>query len=61
MKRTLTVSALWRTVGNMFRSRTVIVPQMRLSGRWLESAGFTEGARVQVLVEQGQLTITLAQ
>jgi hypothetical protein len=31
--------------------------RIRLKGKWLESAGFKAGTRVQVVVEHGKLTI----
>jgi hypothetical protein len=42
--------------GDFFRNK--ITPKIRLSGQWLESAGFRPGHRVQVLMEQpGSLTL----
>ncbi|MDR3571145.1 MAG: SymE family type I addiction module toxin [Candidatus Pacebacteria bacterium] len=35
-------------------------PWIRLSGRWLEEAGFEISGRIRVVVESGRLTITLA-
>jgi hypothetical protein len=34
-----------------------VVPYLRMSGRWLEEHGFTIGSGVQVLVEQGSVTL----
>lgn len=33
------------------------VPYLRMSGRWLEECGFAIGSGVQVLVEQGRVTL----
>lgn len=33
-------------------------PWIRLSGRWLEEAGFEISAKIRVVVEQGKLVIT---
>lgn len=42
--------------GDFFRNK--ITPKIRLSGQWLEKAGFRPGHRVQVLMEQpGSLTL----
>jgi hypothetical protein len=35
----------------------VVVPYLRMSGRWLEEHGFAIGAGVQVVVEQGRVTL----
>lgn len=37
---------------------TVIVPFIRLRGRWLALAGFRPGDRIKVEVDYGRLTIT---
>ena len=34
-----------------------VVPYLRMSGRWLEEHGFAIGSGVQVLVEQGRVTL----
>jgi toxic protein SymE len=60
MSRQLTVSALWRSYGHPSRPQFTKVPHLRLSGRWLEAAGFSTGAAVKVRVDQGQLVITAA-
>jgi len=47
-------------VGQTFQSRgrdEVAVPFIRLSGRWLEQAGFTSGTRIEVRVKTGQLLL----
>jgi hypothetical protein len=38
----------------------VVVPYLRLSGRWLEEHGFAIGGAVQVVVEQGRVTLISA-
>jgi hypothetical protein len=53
--RALTVSTLHRPRRHDY-ARTA---QIRLAGRWLESAGFPRGSRVVVQVQQGQLVISL--
>ena len=35
-----------------------VVPYLRMSGRWLEEHGFAIGAGVQLVVEQGRVTIS---
>jgi hypothetical protein len=43
-------------VGDFFRGK--IKPQILLTGRWLQRAGFEAGHRVQVVIEQpGTLTL----
>jgi Toxin SymE, type I toxin-antitoxin system len=47
-------------VGQTFQTRgheEVAVPFIRLSGRWLEQAGFTSGTRVEVRVKSGKLLL----
>lgn len=42
--------------GDFFRNK--ITPKIRLSGQWLERAGFRPGHRVQIRMEQpGSLTL----
>ena len=49
-----------RTVTITYRLREgVTVPMIRLSGKWLDRAGFREGKRVQVQVENRRLTLIL--
>jgi len=52
------------TIGSLFRSsnaqRGGRVPYERMSGRWLEKAGFACGARLLIAAEEGKLMITLA-
>ena len=47
--RLLTVCGRWREGGRF--------PDLRLTGRWLERAGFGLGQEVEVRVETGRLTI----
>jgi hypothetical protein len=50
--RTLKIEAS----GDFFRGR--VVPKVRLTGQWLERAGFKPGHRVEVITEQpGTLTL----
>jgi hypothetical protein len=35
----------------------VVVPYLRMSGRWLEEHGFVIGAGVRVVVEQGRIVL----
>jgi len=56
MRRRLTISSLW--VGQRSAIEASYCPFIRLSGRWLERAGFRLGQTVTVLVEDGKLTIT---
>ena len=42
--------------GDFFYRR--VRPKIRLSGRWLERAGFRPGSRVTVTVEDGRLVLT---
>jgi hypothetical protein len=53
--RRLTISAQYQPR----RHQLARVPHLRLTGRWLEQAGFTAGARVIVHVLNGQLVITV--
>ncbi len=56
MRRRLTISSLW--VGQRSEYQASFCPFLRLSGRWLEKAGFRIGQSVFVQVENGKLTIT---
>ena len=38
--------------------RPKLYPWIKLSGRWIEHAGFLPGQQVRVTVEHGKLTIT---
>lgn len=42
------------------RHEPPLVPWLKLSGRWLEQAGFDPGQRVRIKVERGRLVITHA-
>ncbi len=62
--RTLTVSSLYpaSSFPSGYRSlrqsrRQHPVPFLRLSGRWLESAGFEIGSKVRVVVESDRLVV----
>jgi len=41
--------------------RSVIFPEIRLSGKWLKDIGFNCGQSVIVQQEQNKITITIAQ
>jgi hypothetical protein len=34
-----------------------IIPELKLSGVWLESVGFKAGSRVSIIIEENQLII----
>jgi toxic protein SymE len=38
----------------------VYVPEIRLEGKWLNDLGFKSGKKVQIKMENGKLTITIA-
>lgn len=42
------------------RKAPPLYPWMKLSGRWLEQAGFDPGQRVRIEVQHGRLVITHA-
>lgn len=46
------------TVNYTFRGNAT-VPMIRLRGKWLERAGFDEGALVEITVADGRLTLTV--
>jgi len=48
------------TVSYTFRGNAT-VPMIRLRGKWLERVGFGEGARVEVTVADGSLTLTVTE
>jgi hypothetical protein len=58
--RALTVSTLFRdTAQKGSITGKAKVPHLRLTGRWLERAGFAPGSRVRVVATTaGQLVIT---
>jgi toxic protein SymE len=45
------------TVSTLFEG-SIKIPHLRLTGRWLEAAGFPPGSLVNVRVANGQLVIT---
>ena len=60
--RTLTVSSLYPSLPSPSKRRSFrqtrrqkAVPFLRLSGRWLEAAGFEIGSKVRVVVEAERL------
>ena len=59
--RTLTISTLFRDAAQKGSiTGKVRVPHLRLTGRWLERAGFAPGSRVHVVKNvEGQLLISL--
>lgn len=38
---------------------SIALPEIRLSGRWLEDIGFVCGQPVMVLIEQKKITLTI--
>jgi len=54
------VSITTRRHHSLRTGREYTVPFIRLSGKWLDRIGFNEGARVRVLGEVGQLTLTIS-
>ncbi|MGQ7934258.1 SymE family type I addiction module toxin [Paraburkholderia sp. D1E] len=42
------------------RKEPPLLPRMKLSGRWIETAGFEPGQRVRITVEHQRLIITPA-
>jgi len=55
--RDLTVHREWQPRKHVRRG--IIVPHIRLSGRWLKEAGFSYGDAIVVQVDSARLTITL--
>lgn len=50
------------TVYGKFRKRrwdNSVVPEIKLSVKWLEKLGFKEGDRVNIEIEQNKLIVTL--
>jgi len=45
-------------VGRTYRGANSRVPFIRLSGNWLEEAGFSEGDVAQVSVARGEIRLT---
>ena len=60
--RTVTIqeSPRWRPYSPRRRTAPLLVPWFKLSGRWLELAGFMPRQRLKVEVELGRLVITHA-
>jgi hypothetical protein len=50
----MTIQRLYPSNGSLHNA----YPWIRLSGKWLELAGFNPGQRVKINVEQGRLIIT---
>lgn len=50
----------WRPYSPRRRTAPLLVPWFKLSGRWLELAGFMPRQRLKVEVELGRLVITHA-
>jgi toxic protein SymE len=46
--------------GSSQRHEPPLVPWLKLSGKWLEQAGFDPGQRVRIEVQHGRLVITHA-
>jgi hypothetical protein len=42
-----------------FEKSKIIVPEIKLSGRWLESLGFNVGDQIQICCHKNRLFITL--
>jgi hypothetical protein len=55
-ERKLTVS--YRYVNRAYQE-LVMIPEIRLTGKWLKKSGFGEGQKVNVMVEEKKLIITL--
>ena len=53
--RRLTVSRIYQTRSS---GPGVRAPMIRLTGKWLEEAGFAAGETVTVQVEQGRIVVT---
>jgi toxic protein SymE len=57
---TIQESPRWRPYSPKRRAAPPFVPWFKLSGRWLEEAGFTPRQRLKVEVQQQRLVITPA-
>ena len=55
-ERKLTVSYKFQ---NRAYQQMVMIPEIRLTGKWLKKSGFGEGQKVNVMVEEKKLIITL--
>jgi hypothetical protein len=40
-------------------NRVQVVPEIRMSGKWLARAGFPAGSRLAIAVEPGRLVVTV--
>jgi toxic protein SymE len=60
-ERSVTIQESWRyqqiTPGRI-RKEPPLYPWMKLSGRWIEHAGFLAGQRVRIVVEHHRIIIT---
>ncbi|CAM2170490.1 toxic protein SymE [Paraburkholderia sacchari] len=52
------MQGLYRRINARARTDPPLYPWIKLSGRWLELAGFEAGQRVRIAVEHGRLVIT---
>ncbi|MCP3706782.1 type I toxin-antitoxin system SymE family toxin [Paraburkholderia sp. CNPSo 3274] len=59
-ERRVTIQESWRYRRSSSRARNdpPLYPWLKLSGRWLEVAGFEAGQRVRITVEDKKLVIT---
>ncbi|GLU32733.1 hypothetical protein Busp01_25750 [Trinickia caryophylli] len=57
---TIQESRRWRPYAPRRRTNPPLVPWLKLSGRWLEHAGFKPRQRLKVEVQPGRLVITHA-
>lgn len=55
---TIQQSRRWRPYSPRWRKDAPLYPWMKLSGRWLELAGFKPRQRVKIEVHDGKLVIT---
>ena len=51
------VIKIGRIYRERYRSESEVLPFIRLSGKWMRTAGFEQGAHVDVVVEHGQIRI----
>jgi toxic protein SymE len=54
-ERTIKISGKYQSRVN----EEIIVPEIKLSGKWLKESGFSSGRQVAVQVEKDRLVITL--
>ena len=59
-ERRVTIQQSWRyrRINARTHSEPPLYPWIKLSGRWLELAGFEAGQQVRIEVQQGRLVIT---